>query len=220
MNQSKRGDEVNAVNCRDIPTILRAVALATTAVACVALAGCGGTSTANVSAPSFPGGDAVPGRPAPAIRLTDYQGHPIDLGSLKGRTVLVAFLYTHCHDLCPIVAAKVHTTYSLLGAHAKRPLFLAVSVDPEHDTGASAEHFNRVHRTSGEIDWLLGSRPRLERVWRAWNVLPQRNKKDPEVIEHSADIYGVGPDGDIHVLYAPDFNPPLLARGVSALARE
>jgi protein SCO1/2 len=192
-----------------------------TIAACLALSACGGASaTASHSLPRFPGGDAVPAKPAPPLRLTDYHGHTVALASLRGRPVLVAFLYTHCEDLCPIVAAKVHTTDSLLGAQAKRPVFLAVSVDPAHDTPASATKFNREHRTGGEIDWLLGSHAELARVWKAWGVIPEREKNDPEVIEHSADIYGIGPDGDVHVLFPPSFKPAHLAHDVSLLASE
>jgi protein SCO1/2 len=196
-------------------------ALCTVAIGaiCVAVAGCGGSSSGvTASTASYPGGDAVPAKPAAPIELTDYRGHQVDLAELKGRPVLVAFLYTQCRDLCPIVGAKVHTAYSLLRPGEKRPVFLAVSVDPEHDTPASAARFNREHGTAREIDWLLGSRPELERVWRAWHVIPERERKDPEVIEHSADIYGIGADGDVHVLYSPEFKPQLLARDVKTLA--
>ena len=197
-----------------------AAALCVVAVALsVAATGCGGSSNgATTSTASFVGGDTVPAKAAAPIRLTDYRGHEVNLAALKGRPVLVAFLYTHCHDLCPVVAAKVHTAYSLLGPHAKRPVFLAVSVDPAHDTPASAGKFNREHRTGGEIDWLLGSQAELKRVWKAWNVIPEREKNDPEVIEHSADIYGIGADGKVHVLYSPEFKPPLLARDMRTLA--
>jgi protein SCO1/2 len=195
--------------------IAAAIGLAAIA-ACLAVAGCGSSSGA--TAASFPGGDAVPAKaPAPLV-LTDYRGHRVNLAALKGRAVLVAFLYTHCEDLCPLVAAKVHTAYSLLEPGARPPLFLAVSVDPARDTPASATKFNREHRTAGEIDWLLGSRPRLERVWKAWNVVPHHERRDPEVVEHSADIYGIGADGYVHVLYSPEFKPPRLARGMEALA--
>lgn len=185
----------------------------------IAASGCGGSSGgATTSAASFVGGDAVPAKAAAPIRLTDYRGHEVSLAALKGKPVLVAFLYTHCHDLCPVVAAKVHTTFSLLGPHATKPVFLAVSVDPAHDTPASAARFNREHRTTGEIDWLLGTPAELKRVWKAWKVAPRREKNDPEVIEHSADLYGVGADGKVHVLYPPEFKPPLLARDVRTLA--
>jgi protein SCO1 len=196
-----------------------ALCIAAIGAICVAIAGCGGSSSgATVSKAGYPGGDAIPAKLAAPIDLTDYQGHRVDLAKLKGRPVLVAFLYTHCHDLCPIVGAKVHTAYSLLRKGEKRPVFLAVSVDPARDTPASATKFNREHGTTGEIDWLLGSRPELEKAWKAWHVIPKREKNDPEVIEHSADIYGVGADGDVHVLYSPEFKPQLLARGVRVLA--
>jgi protein SCO1/2 len=181
--------------------------------------GCGGSSgAASASAPRFLGGDAVPAKPAAPLRLTDYRGHRVDLSALEGRPVLVAFLYTHCHDLCPIVASKLHTAFSLLGPREPRPVFLAVSVDPAHDTPASASEFNREHRTTGEIDWLLGSHAELARVWRAWDIVPEGRANDPEVIEHSADIYGIGAAGKVRVLYPPDFKPALMARDMRALA--
>jgi protein SCO1/2 len=202
----------------------RATALALPSLLALALllGGCGGsggaTAETSTATGSYAGGDAVNPKAAPPLKLTDYKGHTVDLASLKGEPVLVAFLYTHCQDLCPVVASKVHTADSLLRPGAKPPLLLAVSVDPEHDTPASAAKFNREHRTNGEIDWLLGSRAELERVWKAWKVLPQREKGDPEVIEHSADISGIGADGLIHVLYPPSFKPALLARDIETLA--
>jgi protein SCO1/2 len=192
-------------------------ALATGAVVLAALlGGCGGSGSQS-STSSFPGGFAVPAKPAPPIELTDYRGHKVKLAKLKGRPVFVAFLYTHCTDLCPIVAGKVHTAYARL-PKGKRPVFLAVSVDPAHDTPASATLFDRRHRTTGEIDWLLGSRPELEKVWKAWGVKPQHNAKNPEEIEHSAEIFAVDPQGRIRARYQPNFKPAGLAAGSELLA--
>jgi protein SCO1/2 len=201
---------------------MRRLAVATLASGALGLgllvSGCGGSGGASTSSlPEFPGGDAVPARPAPAIDLTDYQGHRVDLAKLKGRPVLVAFLYTHCTDLCPIVAGKVHTAYAAL-PKAKRPVFLAVSVDPARDTPASAALFDRRHRTTGEIDWLLGSAAELEKVWKAWGVKPEHNAKDPEEIEHNAEIFAVDPQGEIRGLYPPSFKPAGLAAGSEVLA--
>src|SRR6202000_3166461 len=159
------------------------------------VAACGGSSSSTntaVSVPAIAGGDAIPAKAAPAIDLTDQYGKKIDLAKLKGHSVLVAFLYTHCTDLCPIVAGKVHTAYAAI-PKSERPLFLAVSVDPAHDTPASATAFNKRHRTTGEIDWLLGSAKELEGVWNAWGVKPEHNANDPEEIEHNAEIFAVDP---------------------------
>jgi protein SCO1 len=195
-------------------------------LACAALAagllvaGCGSgsnsSSSSAVSVPEVAGADAVPARQAPAIDLTDQYGKRVDLAKLKGRPVLVAFLYTHCTDLCPIVAGKIHTAYARIAA-AKRPVFLAVSVDPAHDTPASAAYFNKRHRTTGEIDWLLGSKAELEKVWKAWDVEPE-HEADPEEIEHGAEIFAIDPQGQVRALYPPTFKPEWLAKGAETLA--
>jgi protein SCO1/2 len=195
-----------------------AAALALTLI----VAGCGGgsgsSSSSAVTLPAIPGGDAVPAKNAPAIDLTDQYGKQIDLAKLKGHTVLVAFLYTHCTDLCPILAGKVHTAFAQI-PQGRRPLFLAVSVDPAHDTPASAAYFNKRHRTTGEIDWLLGSRSELEKVWKAWGVKPEHNADDPEEIEHNAELFAIDPQGQIRALYPPTFKPEKLAAGTQTLAQ-
>jgi protein SCO1/2 len=198
-------------------------------IACAALAvtllaaGCGGggsssSNSAAVGVTEIAGADAVPARPAPPIDLTDQYGKKIDLAKLKGKAVLVAFLYTHCTDLCPIVAGKVHTAYAQI-PKAQRPIFLAVSVDPARDTPASAAYFDKRHRTTGEIDWLLGSKAELEKVWKAWDVKPERAAAHPEEIEHGADIFAIDPQGQIRALYSPTFKPELLAAGSKTLAQ-
>jgi cytochrome oxidase Cu insertion factor (SCO1/SenC/PrrC family) len=162
-------------------------------------------------------GDAAEDRRRP-IELTDQYGKKVDLAKLKGHSVLVAFLYTHCTDLCPIVAGKLHTAYAHL-KKSERPLFLAVSVDPAHDTPASAATFNKRHRTEGEIDWLLGSQPELEKVWKAWGVKPEHNANDPEEIEHNAEIFAIDKQGQIRALYPPNFKAAKLAEGTKTLAQ-
>ena len=202
-------------------SILRAAPFAALLAVALIAAGCGGGSSSNssaVSLPAVPGGDAVPAKNAPPIDLTDQYGKKVDLAKLKGHSVLVAFLYTHCTDLCPIVAGKIHTAYAQV-PQGQRPLFLAVSVDPAHDTPASAAHFNKLHRTNGEIDWLLGSQAELEKVWKAWDVKPEHNADDPEEIEHNAEIFAIDPQGQIRALYPPNFKPDKLAEGTKTLAQ-
>jgi protein SCO1/2 len=199
---------------RLLPLAVGALALGLLVSAC---GGSNDSTNAAVTLPRVAGADAVPARPAPPIELTDQYGKRVDLAKLKGHAVLVAFLYTHCTDLCPIVAGKLHTAYAHL-KKAERPLFLAVSVDPAHDTPASAATFNKRHRTVGEIDWLLGSQAELEAVWKAWGVKPEHNAKDPEEIEHNAEIFAIDPQGRIRALYPPSFQPEKLAEGTRALA--
>ena len=203
---------------RLLPLAPLAVGALTLGLLVCACGGGSGSTNAAVTLPNIAGGDAVPAKNAPPVQLTDQYGKKVDLAKLKGHSVLVAFLYTHCTDLCPIVAGKLHTAYAQL-KKAERPLFLAVSVDPAHDTPASASTFNKRHRTVGEIDWLLGSQAELETVWKAWGVKPEHNANDPEEIEHNAEIFAIDPQGQIRALYPPSFKPDKLAEGTRTLAQ-
>ena len=115
----------------------RTLCLAGISLTCLAaLGGCGGSSGNPIAAPGgFPGGAAIPAKPAAPISLTDYQGHKVNLASLTGRPVLVAFLYTHCPNVCPLMTAELHNTLEKLGPYRSRQLqIVAISVDPHHDT--------------------------------------------------------------------------------------
>jgi protein SCO1 len=217
-SKSSKAPERETRHRRRLARVVPLAAAALTVGVLVAACGGGGSSNVAVTVPAVPGGDAVPARTAPPIELTDQYGKKIDLAKLKGHSVLVAFLYTHCTDLCPIVAGKLHTAYKNL-TKSERPIFLAVSVDPAHDTPASAAAFNKRHRTTGEIDWLLGSHKELEKVWTAWGVKPERDANDPEEIEHNAEIFAIDPQGQIRALYPPNFKPAKLALGTRTLAK-
>src|SRR5476651_2107101 len=54
---------------------------------------------------------------------------------IKGRIVVVSFVYTSCSDLCPIMTARLAQLKDKLGDAVGRDIFfISMSVDPEHDT--------------------------------------------------------------------------------------
>src|SRR5471032_194049 len=54
---------------------------------------------------------------------------------IKGRIVVVSFIYTSCSDLCPIETARLAQVKDKLGDAVGRDIFfVSMSVDPEHDT--------------------------------------------------------------------------------------
>lgn len=54
---------------------------------------------------------------------------------LKGKVVVINFIYTNCPDLCPISTARLAQVEEKLGDQMGRDyFFISMSVDPEHDT--------------------------------------------------------------------------------------
>src|SRR5436190_8682022 len=110
-----------------------------------------------------------PPRPAPPLALRNDLGQPVDIASYRGKAVLVTFLYTHCPDVCPLIASNLGVAVRRLGPEGKNVRVLAVSVDPKGDTQAATRAFVARRRLPSEFHFLIGSRRELRRVWRAYH---------------------------------------------------
>jgi len=72
--------------------------------------------------------------------LLDQEGRRFDLAALRGRTVLVNFVYTGCSSVCPVqTRALVELQRSL--PEGTKAQFLSVSLDPLSDTPAALKSF-------------------------------------------------------------------------------
>jgi protein SCO1 len=170
----------------------------------------------------FAGTAAMPHKPAPPLRLHDSLGREVNIDDYRGKAVLVTFVYANCPDVCPLIVSKFRVAQSQLGAKAKDVQVIAVSVDPKGDTPRAVNSFLRQRRMSGRMEYLLGSRPQLERVWSDWSVVSRSSpkKNDPDLVEHSALIYGISASGNVTTLYPADFEPAQIAHDVPILAAE
>ena len=193
------------------------------ACAAAVLVGCGGGGGASAStSPKFAGVRALPSKPAPPLALRDSLGQPVNIDQYRGKAVLVTFIYDHCPDICPLMVGNLHTAQAELGPEAAKVQIIAVSVDPRGDTPQSVAAFLRAHRMTGRMQYLIGSRGQLEKVWRDWSILSKATptKGDPDVVEHSALVYGISASGRITTLYQHDFTPKQIAHDVPILASE
>ena len=108
---------------------------------------------------------------APDFTLTDgLSGEAVTLSSLRGNVVAMAFLYTHCPDVCPLTAALFSAAQKRLGTDAGRVRFVAVSVDPVGDTPQSVRSFSEQHDLSANWHYLIGPVAQLQPVWNAYGV--------------------------------------------------
>src|SRR6266705_3576955 len=65
-------------------------------------------------------GTNLEGVPAPDFHLKDQLGKPISLSQFKGKPVVLTFLYTHCPDVCPLTADKLHVAMQNLDNDAQQ----------------------------------------------------------------------------------------------------
>lgn len=78
-----------------------------------------------------------PGTLVPDFALTDQQGRAVTLASLRGRVVVVNFLYTRCPlpEVCPRLAASFASLQRRFRDRLARELVLvSITLDPQYDT--------------------------------------------------------------------------------------
>ena len=171
------------------------------------------------AAPKSPfAGHALSG-PASAADFTlrDQQGRLVRLSAQRGKLVLVTFLYTHCTDICPLIANQLNQALRELYHQRSSVRVLAVSVDPVGDTARAVRVYVREHRLLPEFHFLTGTRAQLAKVWQAYNVsILQRN---PESVGHSGYIYLLDRHGKPRVFYSAKVTAEQVAHDLRLLLR-
>jgi protein SCO1/2 len=200
---------------------LAALAVLALAAAAPIIAGCGGGGSA-ASAPAVVNnpGSAVPGalRHPRDFALRDQNGHLVRLSGERGRDVVVTFLYTHCPDVCPLIAEHLNRgLLELPPARRARVRVLAVSVDPKGDTHAAVAAFVRRHRLVGEFRYLTGTARQLRPIWKAYDVAAVPDAANDAQIDHSAYELFVDRDGVGRRIYGAEVTGADTRRTLTAL---
>jgi protein SCO1/2 len=179
----------------------------------------GAVNTTSVTSQSALQGTDLGSIPAPDFQLKDQFGNPISLAQFKGKPVVLTFLYTHCPDVCPLTAEKLHTTMQSLGKNTQQVAVLAVSMDPKGDTASAAQNFSKVHKLGDYFHYLLGTHNELAPVWASYSVDAQAATSNGTV-SHSSAIYVIDKQGRERVLLDNGFSSSQLAADLKILLGE
>jgi protein SCO1 len=175
--------------------VIALVVVAVAAFAAVALAwgSASDDDGGGQSGERFAGATLPAGLKAPEIALPDEEGDVVRMADLRGKPVVVTFLYSNCDDSCPAQAQQVKGALNELGHDLPA---LAISVDPANDTAQSARSFLSEQRMTGRMRFVLGDRTELRRVWDGYAIEPQLDDLD-----HTARIVLVDGNGVQRVGY-------------------
>jgi protein SCO1 len=163
----------------------------------------------------FMGAPIPDGAVVPGFALHDQDGQLVRLSSEKGKLVLVTFLYTRCHDICPVIAAQLDHAARAFGKSSGKVEVLAVSVDPKGDTRSAVKRYVRVHQLGPEFRWLIGTANQLAPVWHAYNI--QVANRSSDEVAHTAPVYLIDQKGRPRVYYAPPPSPQAIVHDVRLL---
>jgi protein SCO1 len=167
---------------------------------------------------AFRGAPVDPPFAAPNFTLNDQNGQPFQLSDQRGRIVVLFFGYTHCQDVCPTTLAQFKQVRTQLGSQAERVRFVFITVDPERDSPERMKTY--LNAFDPNIVGLGGSEADLDPAWRAYGVYHQKQPgptADDYSVDHSANVYLVDAQGNLHLTFSPGFATADLAQDIRYL---
>jgi protein SCO1/2 len=86
-------------------------------------------------------------RDAPPFALEDAEGRGVSLEDLRGKVVVLHFVYTSCPDVCPLHAERVGEIQAMVNQTPMRELvqFVTITTDPERDTPEVMRDYGAAH---------------------------------------------------------------------------
>lgn len=160
-------------------------------------------------------------RQAPEFTLLDPHGTPLQLAQLRGRVVLLAFVYTTCTGACPLLSASMARLQARLidAGLAHRVALLSVTVDPERDTPEALARYARKFNARPGWHFLRDGRERMQAVLAAYDEWT-RSLPDGE-IDHPARLHLIDGEGRVREIYSLSFFDERQAYlDIAALLRE
>lgn len=130
------------------------------------------------------------------FRLQAHDGSTFALEDARGKVVVMAFGYTSCPDVCPMMLARMAEALRALGPRAEQVVPLFISVDPARDTPERLREYVRWFHPA--IKGLTGSPEALLKVARQYRVqfsVNDTGASEDYTVDHGSSIYVIGTDG-------------------------
>ncbi len=127
--------------------------------------------------------------------LTNYDGKDINLESLKGRIMVVGFIYTHCPDICPMITQNMKEVRDKLKRNDV--VFLSITIDPQRDNPKVLSDYRKIHDINWN-DWyfLTGDSATIDEIASKMGIEKAKYKEgDTYFLSHTDRIYVIDEDG-------------------------
>jgi protein SCO1/2 len=158
--------------------------------------------------------------PAPDFVLVDQDGRRVSLADLRGKTLLLDFVYTHCPGPCPILTGThVAVQRALAPELRERVRFVSISLDPARDTPEALRAYASA-RGADLSGWsfLTGEEDTVADVLQRYGV-GAKPGKDGE-IDHLVITYLIDREGRIARRFAGlEHTPETLGAALAAEAK-
>jgi cytochrome oxidase Cu insertion factor (SCO1/SenC/PrrC family) len=145
------------------------------------------------------------------FELLDASGERVTEQDFRGRYVLLAFGFTHCLHICPMMAANMAMA---LKASQKDAVGVFISVDSERDSPVITHAYASSFHPS--MIGLGGSFEQISQAANNFNISFVVTKSQKAyTVEHTSDIFLIAPDGEVLEVFALNASPTDMAKAMN-----
>ena len=144
---------------------------------------------------------------APDFALRDTKGSTVRLSDYRGRVVLLAFVFTTCPGVCPLISRQMSALQAGLkeaGLFGRQANLVSVTVDPETDTAPVLARYARAYGADPAGWRFLRETPEKTKpvlhAYDEWTKLLPKGE-----IDHPARVYLIDQKGNIREIYSLAF---------------
>jgi len=150
-------------------------------------------------------------RKAPEFALTDQNDKPLRSADLKGKVLLVGFVFTTCSGSCPATTHRMGLVQrelqarGLLKGDAVR--LVSITLDPKRDTAEVLRGYMRLYDADpASWSFLTGPPEQVAKVVASWGMWakPAANAQ----LDHPSRVFLVDRRGNVREIYNLDFLRP------------
>jgi protein SCO1/2 len=141
------------------------------------------------------------------FELLDRHGELVSDDAFRGKNILLAFGFTNCVHVCPMIAANMA---SALKSTDKEAVGIFISVDTERDTPTITDDY--AQRFGATMLGLSGSYEQVSVAANNFNATFVVTKSQNNyTVQHTPGIFLISPDGNLIDVFAMNTPPAQIA---------
>jgi protein SCO1 len=163
-------------------------------------------------------------RTMPGFTLTTQADEPLRREDLRGKVVLVSFVFTTCGGSCPATTHRMSQVAKTLVDHGllndDRVRLLSITLDPARDTPDALRKYMKAYDADpARWTFLTGPREQVEKFHAAWGMWA-KPAADGQ-FDHPSRVFLVDGQGRVREIYNLDFfKPAWVLEDVQSLLKE
>lgn len=158
---------------------------------------------------------ASPQHPNDLRSLVDQEEDAFSLQRLRGRTVVMNFIFTHCAASCPLqLRALTAVQQALPKELSRRVQFVSVTMDPERDTPVVLQRY--ATQMGARLDnWSFVTGHPAEIAWLHQHFGAQVKRGSGDQFDHRVAVYLLDANGSFAQNYVGDLDQTRLVREIA-----